>query len=105
MRRLLRRIPGLGLALSAFVLLTAESIAPTDDEVECESAVSHLGQCCPGFDSQVIKCVEAACTVPDLSASSSQVLEGMDCDAIRAAGLCDASTVEARYGRNDGATP
>jgi hypothetical protein len=105
MRRLTRRVPGLGLALGAFLLFSAESIAPTEEEVECESAVAHLGQCCPDFNGKPISCVDGGCRVPDLSLSSSRAIEGMDCAAIQSANLCSASSVETRFGRDAGATP
>lgn len=88
----LRRLPGAGAALLAIVFLSAESLTIDESELECEQAVAHVEQCCPGFPHSLPHCVRTACTAtPDLTISQSRCLQALDCDPLVAAGVCDGS--------------
>ena len=61
------------------------------DELDCEEAVSHLQDCCPGFDSRRIECIyETGCTpqIPAISIQQSQCIRDESCSALVASGVC-----------------
>ncbi len=93
MRSWRTRFTGAGLALVAFLTLTAEDLTVTQSEIDCEQAVAHLANCCPGFPTSQFHCIQKACeATPDFTVSESQCIVQQDCDAIRAAGWCAIST-------------
>ncbi len=92
--RWLRKLQGVGLAVGAFLTLSAETLEIDEQELECEQAVAHVNECCPGFDPHRFNCTFIACeSHPNLSIDESRCIEGKSCDEIRARGLCDAPPV------------
>src|SRR5262245_26564362 len=85
------RTGGWTLVLIAIVL-SCGSIP--DDELTCEEAVSHLIDCCPGFDPRRMPCVRSdGCgsdqTKPSFSESSSRCMLAKSCEDLRSGGTCD----------------
>jgi hypothetical protein len=80
-----------GFTVSLFVgVLLACGIR--QDEFDCENAVAHLQQCCPGFDASAIDCTYSnycGPVYPALSISQSDCIRGKSCETIRAAGVCE----------------
>jgi hypothetical protein len=62
------------------------------DEFECEQAVAHLSECCPGFRPGELACRnEQGCgseTHAALDMDESSCLQEKTCDALVAEGLC-----------------
>jgi len=90
--RFLRRF---GLALGAFLALTAENLSIDQDELQCEQAVAYLASCCPGFDNAGINCTAGGCVRPDLDLPTSKCLQSLSCDQVVARGLCNLGQREA----------
>lgn len=63
------------------------------DEFICENAVSHLQECCPGFDPTRIVCsYDTGCgvtTFPEIDATQGQCILGDSCQALVGNGVCD----------------
>ena len=63
-----------------------------EDEIDCEQAVAHLQECCPGFaQSETLQCVYSdgcGVTEPAISIPQSQCILGESCEQITASGLC-----------------
>jgi hypothetical protein len=80
-----------GFTLSLFV---AALLACTvrHDEFDCENAVSHLSECCPGFIASSIDCTYApGCepVYPELDVAQSDCIRGERCEVLRSTGVCD----------------
>jgi len=64
------------------------------DELDCEEAVSHLRDCCPGFDTNLVDCTYFApqgcgtTTYPDIPIGQSQCISGETCGSLVASGVC-----------------
>jgi hypothetical protein len=62
------------------------------DEIECEEAVEHLRQCCPGLDPRGFNCVyQESCGEtlrPSLSIQTSQCVRRESCDTLVQTGAC-----------------
>ncbi len=75
--------------LCALALLLPRPAAPEseirEDEVECEEAVAHLVQCCPGFDPTKVNCEYLApqgCSggrQPELDVDTSRAIRRLAC--------------------------
>jgi len=80
------------LALVAGLLLPLACGLIREDELECEQAVAHLLDCCPGFDARRLVCMyEGGCgstVYPSLPLEESKCLEALDCASIRAGDYC-----------------
>lgn len=86
------------------------------DEMECEKAVAHLVECCPGFHPEELNCSYSedldcsdrptARNSPALGLADSACLLARSCDALTASGSCDLAQ-RARRDRIelDGGTP
>src|SRR5262249_34558314 len=78
-----------------------------NDEVDCEEAVKHMIDCCPGFDRGVVQCVyNDVCGVsyPDLTPDESTCILDASCNALVNDGIC--KSVQQRSARsNDPETP
>lgn len=63
-----------------------------EDEVDCEQAVSHLDECCPGFTwASSLRCeYYGGCgtSTPGLSVEESNCVMAMSCDELTARDLC-----------------
>lgn len=68
------------------------------DELECEEAVTHLTDCCPGFNPTKINCThEAACDLQNVTALpvlESQCILRESCETIVKTKVCDRLTSE-----------
>ena len=91
--------------LAALVLPLACGLIP-QDELECEQAVSHLAECCPGFQTQRLVCAtEGGCgshTSPSLDIGDSECLNRLDCNELRLGGYCVAAQSAVRKHHSDG---
>jgi hypothetical protein len=79
--------------LSTFVAaaLVVALLAGIDEaQVECEEAVAHVLDCCPGVSPQDI--CGAGCGEVGISHDQSECLRGKECDELRAGGVCDRFT-------------
>lgn len=76
-----------------------------EDEIDCEQAVVHLTDCCPGFVASKINCEYdehrdcsdslVSTQYPALDTDESDCLRGKTCEELVADGLCDlAQTVD-----------
>jgi hypothetical protein len=62
------------------------------DEFECEQAVAHLEECCPGFDGRSLIC-SSGCGYeagPDLHPEGSECIIGATCESLQTSGACGA---------------
>jgi hypothetical protein len=63
-----------------------------EDEVDCEQAVAHLDECCPGFSwGSTLRCeYVGGCgsTVPGLTVEESQCVLAMSCQELTDRDLC-----------------
>jgi hypothetical protein len=78
------------------------------DEFICENAVSHLQECCPGFDPTRVACsYDTGCgvtTFPELDATQGQCILGDSCQALVANGVCDRVAALPDTGLEEGGT-
>jgi hypothetical protein len=78
------------------------------DEFICENAVSHLQECCPGFDPTRIVCsYDTGCgvtTYPELDETQGQCILGDSCQALVANGVCDRVAALPDEGLDEGGT-
>jgi hypothetical protein len=78
------------------------------DEFICENAVSHLQECCPGFDPTRVACsYDTGCgvtTFPELDATQGQCILGDSCQALVANGVCDRVAALPDEGLEEGGT-
>ena len=64
------------------------------DELDCEEAVAHMQDCCPGFDTRLVDCTyvaPAGCGTtiyPDIPIAQSQCIVGESCGTLIASGVC-----------------
>jgi hypothetical protein len=81
-----------GYALGVVLLFACGSIS--QDELDCEEAVSVLVHCCPGFDSTALICIRASSdcgsrnTSPALSRDESKRIRGESCETLVTSGEC-----------------
>jgi hypothetical protein len=63
-----------------------------EDEVDCEQAVAHLDECCPGFTwASSLRCeYDGGCApnTPGLTVEESNCVAAMSCDELVARDLC-----------------
>lgn len=94
-----RRVPFFlhcgGAVVVAFAIAAASSAQANGirhDELACEEAVKHLGDCCPGLDTQKIACeYSTGCGstfYPALTIDDAECIESEDCGTLRADGAC-----------------
>lgn len=82
-------------ALALTFLLADDGIGP--DEFQCEVAVVHLTDCCPGLPSDMLSCTHGGCEsniTPDLQAEHALCLQAKSCEELMALGACDLTTWE-----------
>jgi hypothetical protein len=93
-----QRVAGFILGVSPLVLLgvflSTFAVSPgfRRDELACEEAVAHLGECCPNLDTTQLNCTyDDACGTlrPDFDVNQSGCIREASCEEIRARGLCD----------------
>ena len=86
--RLARRAPGWLIAAAVGLMFACGDMR--EDELDCEEAVSHLQDCCPGFDARRIECIYVTgcggTTYPAISIAQSQCIRGESCSALSARG-------------------
>jgi hypothetical protein len=80
------------------MVITAVRLVPiacsmiSHDEFECEQAVSHLVECCPGFNSERLTCSDSGgCGEqgdPALPVDEASCIQKHDCASLVASGLC-----------------
>lgn len=67
-----------------------------DNELHCEEAVSHLEDCCDGFEARRFSCIEedSGCNQqsPDLYDRASECIRKLSCDELRSRGKCASLT-------------
>jgi hypothetical protein len=83
------------LALGSFVVLLVLSCSGIrEDEFDCEGAVAHLADCCPGFRAAFVDCSyqpSEGCSspvFPDLSVAQSTCVRAESCASLVASGVC-----------------
>jgi hypothetical protein len=62
-----------------------------EDELLCEEAMAHIGQCCPGLDVAAVDCTyTSGCstTYPALTVPQSQCIDGMSCADLVSSDMC-----------------
>jgi hypothetical protein len=65
------------------------------DEFDCESAVAHLDECCPGFDGRNVDCTyipAKACgypILPEIDEPQAACIRGESCSELVSSGVCD----------------
>jgi hypothetical protein len=80
-------------ALGAVVFLVFACGGIDDNELNCEEALAHLFECCPGFEPRRFQCeVEETCSsrTPDLYDDASTCIRELPCDELRRRGQCEA---------------
>ncbi len=83
-----------GFTASLLVLVIFGCTGIREDELDCENAVSHLIDCCPGFTGSNINCTDegGACdrgSIPtELTTDQSSCIRGESCDDLRSSGVC-----------------
>ena len=89
--RALRLAPGWLIAATVGLMFACGDMR--QDELDCEEAVSHLQDCCPGFDSSRIECVYVTgCTnseYPAISISQSQCIRRESCESLVWSHVCE----------------
>lgn len=95
------RRPWAGFAAALFIGAPLACGDMKQDELDCEEAVAHLQDCCPGFDARRIECLHSdGCTPerPAISIPQSQCIRGENCGELVSSGVCgraqDAHPVE-----------
>jgi hypothetical protein len=99
MHRSRRKAPFI-LALIAGIALACSASGIHEDELDCEDAVGHLQQCCPGFTGQNIYCIHDAVNgcladgddyaqVPDFTVAQSDCLRSESCSDLQSSGVCE----------------
>jgi hypothetical protein len=64
-----------------------------ESEFKCETALSPVEACCPGFDPTSYRCINEGCGAgvePDLSIADADCIRQKSCDDLKAEGYCDA---------------
>ena len=78
------------------------------DEFICENAVSHLQECCPGFDPTRVACsYDTGCgitTFPELDSTQGQCILGDSCQALVTNGVCSRVAALPDMGLEEGGT-
>jgi hypothetical protein len=62
-----------------------------EDELLCEEAMAHIGQCCPGLDVGAVDCTyTSGCqtTYPALTVTQSQCIDGTSCPDLVSSDMC-----------------
>jgi hypothetical protein len=87
-----------GFTLSLFVAVTL-ACGVRQDEFDCENAVAHLRQCCPGFNPSAVQCnyipaqgCDDTTTYPEYDIVESDCIRAESCSALIATGVCDRAT-------------
>jgi len=85
------RLPGWLAAVAITLPLACGDMR--QDELDCEEAVSHLQECCPGFTGNNVECTYvsgcAGTTYPEISYDQSRCIRGESCDALVRSGVCE----------------
>ena len=79
--------------LGAVVVLVFACGGIDDNELNCEEAVAHLQDCCPGFEPRRFRCEEeTTCNTrtPDFFDRASDCIRELSCESLRSLGKCDA---------------
>jgi len=62
------------------------------EELACEEAVAHLEECCPGFQSSRVRCIDEdrGCVSqrPDITVEMSRCIRSEECGALVTYGIC-----------------
>ena len=89
MRRWMMKACALSVGILTFLTLTAEV---REDEFDCEQAVAHLAECCPGFPVEGLYCQHdfgcGSTRDPDLTLDDSRCILALDCSVLVGKGLC-----------------
>jgi hypothetical protein len=81
-------------AFAAMALVGPACSGIREDEFDCESAVAHLADCCPGFHAALVYCTYQApegCSsgvYPDLSLGQSACIRAESCEALVSSDVC-----------------
>jgi hypothetical protein len=87
---LIRRWLRVGLLAVLALALTGEI---KKEEFDCEEAVQHLADCCPGFDPHNIDCYSDSCNGPiDLDEHLSSCIKAASCHEIALQNACNKPT-------------
>jgi hypothetical protein len=79
---------GFTLALFVGVLLAC---GIRQDEFDCENAVAHLAECCPGFSPTTIECTYSpycTTTYPEIDIADSDCIRNESCEDLVGTGVC-----------------
>lgn len=88
-----RRLRFFGTAVFLGVLVGCFS-SLREDDLECEEAVAHLEDCCPGFDARSVSCsYQEGCgdgrdQTGQLSVQQSNCIQAKSCSDLIASGTC-----------------
>src|SRR5262249_3541736 len=77
--------------LGVFAMCLPATQCLRNDEVDCEEAVQHMIQCCPGFNPNAIQCeYYNGCDLsyPDLTTRESSCILDTSCTGLRNNGIC-----------------
>lgn len=92
-----RRALRFGFSALALLFLMADD-GISSDEFQCEVAVVHLTDCCPGLPASLLSCVHGGCdsqTLPDLTPERASCIKQKSCEELNALAACDMNTWEA----------
>ncbi len=83
-----------GFTVSLLVAIVLGCGTNTQEELVCEDAVSHLLDCCPGFDAHNVDCTyqPPGCGVsgvyPEIDSAQSSCIRAESCSRLQETGVC-----------------
>jgi hypothetical protein len=86
-----RSCRGFTVSLTGMLVGVVLACGVRHDEFDCENAVAHLAQCCPGFDASTVQCTfSGGCNTsyPALDPAQSDCIRGASCETLVAQGVC-----------------
>lgn len=90
--------------LCALALVAILPAAIPKNQLECEEAIAHLSECCPGLEASQV-CGDG-CSPITLSEGESDCIRERDCESLRAAKVCErVEALSKSAGAADAATP
>ena len=74
-------------SVCALLLVGILPAAIPKNQLECEEAIAHLSECCPGLEASQV-CGDG-CSPITLSEGESECIVDRDCESLRAARVCE----------------
>lgn len=79
----------------ASLAVIAPAVGSDAGEFECEEAVAHITDCCPGFEPRSVQCDytfgcgDSEPGTPEITNPESNCILGLSCDQIRSKNICN----------------